>query len=120
MQAELINIAKRVSKEIKESRGKDRVPLNESKFMNWPVDIKVENQHPLLELLQTIFIRFKLVANVHQVALRSFSHVTNKYSVDVRLYEMADVWSKIQAVVRNSFSIFFHFSFDSFCIAFVN
>ncbi|CAG2064384.1 unnamed protein product, partial [Timema podura] len=52
----------------------------------------------LLELLQTVFEQFRCVAAAHAVALRSFSFVADKYHIDVRLYEMPDVWSKVQAV----------------------
>nr|CAD7203089.1 unnamed protein product [Timema douglasi] len=54
----------------------------------------------LLELLQTVFEQFRCLAAAHAVALRSFSFVADKYHIDVRLYEMPDVWSKVQAVLQ--------------------
>lgn len=53
----------------------------------------------LLELLETIFDQFRKVAEGHAIVLKHFSRTAEKYKLDVRLYEMADVWSKIQTVV---------------------
>lgn len=53
----------------------------------------------LLELLLTVFDQFRAVAAVHSVALQSLRRAAEKYRVNVRLYEMADVWAKLQAVV---------------------
>jgi hypothetical protein len=53
----------------------------------------------LLELLQTVFDQFRQVAAAHASVLRSFARAADKHHIDVRLYEMPDVWSKVQAVV---------------------
>lgn len=53
----------------------------------------------LLELLETVFDQFRCVAAAHASVLRSFSRAADRHHIDVRLYEMADVWSKVQAVV---------------------
>jgi hypothetical protein len=53
----------------------------------------------LLELLETVFDQFRCVATAHTSVLHSFAHAADKHHIDVRLYEMADVWSKVQAVV---------------------
>ena len=57
------------------------------------------NTHLLLELLQTVFDQFRRVAAAHASVLRSFARAAEKHHIDVRLYEMPDVWSKVQAVV---------------------
>ncbi|XP_069698515.1 exocyst complex component 4 isoform X1 [Periplaneta americana] len=54
----------------------------------------------LLELLQTVFDQFRHVAAAHASVLRSFSRAADRHRIDVRLYEMPDVWSKIQAVLQ--------------------
>jgi hypothetical protein len=53
----------------------------------------------LLELLQTVFDQFRQVAAAHASVLHSFARAADKHHIDVRLYEMPDVWSKVQAVV---------------------
>lgn len=104
MQTELLTIIARTSKKIKEIA--DNQPVSIKPISNENPEIKisassnaVEKQSLLLDLLQTVFEQFRLVAATHATALRSFSHVVKKYNLDVRLYEMPDVWSKIQAVV---------------------
>lgn len=67
----------------------------------------------LVELLETIFEQFSCVARSHASILQSFSRVSEKYRVDICLYEMADVWSKIQAVVRCN--IYFIYTFVCVC-----
>nr|CAD7403523.1 unnamed protein product [Timema cristinae] len=59
----------------------------------------------LLELLQTVFEQFRCLAAAHAVALRSFSFVADKYHIDVRLYEMPDVWSKLQLLLTDYLDI---------------
>ncbi|XP_046385414.1 exocyst complex component 4 [Ischnura elegans] len=54
----------------------------------------------LLDLLQTVFDQFRLIAAAHACILQCFCRATEKYRIDVQLYEMVDVWSKIQAVVQ--------------------
>lgn len=41
------------------------------------------------------------MAAVHAVALQSLRRAAEKYRINVRLYEMADVWAKLQAVVSS-------------------
>ena len=107
MQTELLNIVTRATKSIRESGGYKGIMKN-------PPQIKIgdkslfepetEGQSLLLELLQTVFSQFRLVVSAHSTALRSFSHVTKKYNLDIRLYEMVDVWSNIQEVVSLLFT----------------
>ncbi|KAK6635581.1 hypothetical protein RUM44_000835 [Polyplax serrata] len=54
----------------------------------------------LLELLDIIFDQFRKVAEGHSIVLKYFAKTADKYKLDVKLYEMADVWSKIQAVLQ--------------------
>ncbi|XP_021936020.1 exocyst complex component 4 isoform X2 [Zootermopsis nevadensis] len=54
----------------------------------------------LLELMQTVFDQFRQVATAHASVLRSFARAADKHHIDVRLYEMPDVWSKVQAVLQ--------------------
>ncbi|XP_015592198.1 exocyst complex component 4 isoform X2 [Cephus cinctus] len=104
MQTELLNIIARTSKQIKESA--EHQPILPRPVITDSTEIKVTSnngsgsQALLLELLQTVFEQFRLVAGAHSTALRSFSYVVKKYNLDVRLYEMPDVWSKVQAVLQ--------------------
>ncbi|XP_008550620.1 exocyst complex component 4 [Microplitis demolitor] len=101
MQTELLNIIARTSDTIKANAGKSMPKSDVNGVRINDIDIKDSNgQSALLELLQTLFDQFKLIANAHSMALRSFSHVCKKYNVDVCLYEMPDVWSKIQTVLQ--------------------
>ncbi|KAG8226930.1 hypothetical protein J437_LFUL004648 [Ladona fulva] len=63
-------------------------------------DQNVPQGKPLLEFLQTVFEQFRLIAAAHSFILQCFKRTAEKYHVDVQLYEMVDVWSKIQAVVQ--------------------
>ncbi|PNF38735.1 Exocyst complex component 4 [Cryptotermes secundus] len=54
----------------------------------------------LLELLQTVFDQFRCVAAAHASVLHSFAQAADRHRIDVRLYEMPDVWSKVQAVLQ--------------------
>lgn len=67
-------------------------------------DMLSGNSQPrfLLELLETIFQQFRLVANMHKMVLRNLNRVI-KSGVLIRgeqMYDMTDVWSKIQAVIE--------------------
>ncbi|XP_056004909.1 exocyst complex component 4-like isoform X4 [Ostrea edulis] len=56
----------------------------------------------LLDLLENIFHQFRFVAHMHKVVLRNLHRIIVS-GVPVRqecLYDMTDVWSKIQAVVE--------------------
>ncbi|KAH0550385.1 exocyst complex component 4 [Cotesia glomerata] len=102
MQNELLNIIARTSDSIKANADKmmPKSDVSGVRIINHADGEENNGQSALLELLQTIFDQFRMIANAHSMALRSFSHVSKKYSVDVRLYEMPDVWSKIQAVLQ--------------------
>jgi hypothetical protein len=64
-----------------------------------PHSLSARSMPPLLELLQTVFDQFRRVAAAHTSVLHSFAHAADRHHIDVRLYEMPDVWSKVQAVV---------------------
>ena len=132
MQTELLKIIARTSDQIK--RNPEKQATTEKSVSSQNMEIKIiggssptESQTLLLELLNTVFDQLRLVAGAHSMALRSFSHVIRKYSLEVRLYEMPAVWSRIQAVVSllrtNWFFIFlratknFHFFFFTVAIA---
>lgn len=95
MQTQLLNIVSRTSEQIKKSAN------NTPKCGGESGGVAADNSQPLLvQLLHTVFEQFRSVAFAHGTALRSFSHVCKTYNLDVRLYEMPDVWSKIQAVLQ--------------------
>ncbi|XP_012280945.1 exocyst complex component 4 [Orussus abietinus] len=102
MQSELLNIIAQISRETLKSASNlittNKIIPVQTTAIN---GIKTSrNQSVLLELLQTIFEHFRLIAAAHSTALRCFSNAVKKYNIDIRLYELADVWSKMQAVLQ--------------------
>lgn len=53
----------------------------------------------MLELLLTLFEQFRAVVTAHACCVQSLRRAAEKHRQPVRLYEMADVWAKLQAVV---------------------
>ncbi|XP_043286055.1 exocyst complex component 4 isoform X2 [Venturia canescens] len=105
MQTELLNIIARTSDQIKRNQNKQATVNKQMVSQNMEILVSgtnnpTEGQILLLELLNTVFDQMRLVAGAHSMALRSFSHVIQKYNLQVRLYEMPDVWSRIQAVLQ--------------------
>ncbi|KAK0167148.1 hypothetical protein PV327_004582 [Microctonus hyperodae] len=105
MQSELLKIIAQTTNQIKTNSEKSSMtpikPLStELSTVKITHNNENENHSLLLDLLQTIFEQFRLIVNAHTMALRSFSFVCKKYNLDVRLYEIPDVWSKIQAVLQ--------------------
>lgn len=58
-----------------------------------------EGSQLLVELLETVLDRFRRVATSHALFLRCISKTCTKHNMVVRLYDMTEVWGKIQAVV---------------------
>ncbi|XP_043943253.1 exocyst complex component 4 [Protopterus annectens] len=64
-----------------------------------------ENQpRLLLDLLELLFIKFNAVAAAHKIVLGQLKQIVASSSVpqesEIKLYEMADVWVKIQSVLQ--------------------
>lgn len=58
-------------------------------------------QHPLLELLESLFEQFKLVAEAHGLLLKSYSNVVQRYSTAAtKLYDVPDFWTHAQVVLQ--------------------
>lgn len=63
--------------------------------------VNSQQSHPLPELLYTLLDQFRRIAEGHGFMLKRISQTCEKYNVkNIRLYEIADVWSMVQAVVR--------------------
>ncbi|XP_037788643.1 exocyst complex component 4-like [Penaeus monodon] len=54
----------------------------------------------LQELLQVVFEQFRLVVAAHQSILGSMRSSADKHGIEVHLYSMPDVWSKVQAAMQ--------------------
>lgn len=58
----------------------------------------------LLELLELLFEKFNAVAAAHAVVLghlqQTVASPSSQYDGDIKLYDMADVWVKIQDVLQ--------------------
>lgn len=50
-------------------------------------------------LAQVVFEQFRLVVAAHQSILGSMRSSSDKHGIEVHLYSMPDVWSKVQAAV---------------------
>lgn len=56
--------------------------------------------HPLLELVELTYKQFKLIADAHAMLLKNYLSVTQRHSIIVKPYDIADYWTQAQAVVR--------------------
>ncbi|KAM4748552.1 exocyst complex component 4 [Rhinophrynus dorsalis] len=68
-------------------------------------NVTQENQpRLLLELLELLFDKFNAVASAHSVVLghlqQTLASPTNQQDGDIKLYDMAEVWVKIQTVLQ--------------------
>lgn len=55
--------------------------------------------HPLLELVELTYKQFKLIAEAHGMLLKNYLSVTQRHSIVVKPYDIADYWIQAQAVV---------------------
>lgn len=59
-----------------------------------------QTNHPLPELLYTLLDQFRRISEGHGFVLKRFGQTCEKYNIkNMRLYEISDVWSMVQAVV---------------------
>lgn len=99
MQAELTSVINKIANNILEgSQNISNLAIHADLNRNNDVNQK----RPLLQLLETVFELFRKIASSHSIVLGNFNKVVEKNRIDIRLYEMPDVWSKIQAVVSES------------------
>lgn len=70
--------------------------------------------HLLLDLVHLLFQEFKCVASAHECLLghlkskRKLYQTKQQNQSEITLYEMADIWSKVQAVVSITYLIIFN------------
>lgn len=57
----------------------------------------------LLELMQTLFDQFRNISQAHSIFLNLANKAKKTYKYDLKLYELKDVWMKIQYVVSKYF-----------------
>lgn len=58
--------------------------------------------HPLPELLYTLLDQFRRIAEGHRYVLKRMGQTCEKYNFkNIRLYEISDLWSMVQAVVSS-------------------
>lgn len=60
-----------------------------------------EEQHPLLELLDSLFEQFKAVAEAHALLLKSYANVIPRYSLATKLYDVPEFWVHAQVVLQS-------------------
>lgn len=61
--------------------------------------------HPLLELVELTYKQFKLIADAHAMLLKNYLSVTQRHSIIVKPYDIADYWTQAQGVVCLSFNL---------------
>ncbi|XP_049784437.1 exocyst complex component 4 isoform X1 [Schistocerca cancellata] len=100
MQSELLAVLSRVTQQVQD-HSSSNAPL-QLPTSNIPVLTSVPSTGPafLLELFSSVFVQLRCITTAHASLLHIFSCIAEKHHVDVHLYEMADVWSKIQAVLQ--------------------
>nr|XP_045594627.1 exocyst complex component 4-like isoform X1 [Procambarus clarkii] len=99
MQKELGIIIQRTTQQIVEyhpSAPPDDPPVS------GPAYLKADSREAKLlqELLQVVFDQFRLVVAAHQSVLVSMRASSDKHGIEVLLYTMPDVWSKVQASLQ--------------------
>lgn len=63
--------------------------------------------HPLIELVELTYKQFKLIADAHAMLLKNYLGVTQRHSIVVKPYDIAEYWTQAQAVVSyHSFNLF--------------
>ncbi|KAK4309465.1 hypothetical protein Pmani_018910 [Petrolisthes manimaculis] len=67
-----------------------------------PAYLKADSREAKLlqELLQVVFEQLRLVVAAHQSVLVSLRTSVDKHAIEVHLYSMPDVWSKVQAALQ--------------------
>lgn len=65
-------------------------------------DGPVDNPHMLLHMLEIVCKKFSLISQAHEHVLSNFKRVVRKSDIhsDVKLYDMSEFWSKVQAVLQ--------------------
>lgn len=63
-----------------------------------------DTTHPLVDLLSVLTEQFRAVVGAHRTVLTQLARASQSHHVRLSLYDLPDVWSRIQAVV-NSFTI---------------
>lgn len=61
---------------------------------------------PLVDLLTMLIEQFKLIAGAHKTVLSHMSKAAQSHKVRLNLYDLSDVWCRVQAVV-SMYSFFF-------------
>ncbi|XP_078533596.1 exocyst complex component 4 [Lissotriton helveticus] len=97
-------IKDRLEQELKQIVKRSTTQVSDSGYQKGE-NVPQENQpRLLLELLELLFDKFNAVASAHAVVLAhlqlTVASPTSQQDGDVKLYDMADVWVKIQAVLQ--------------------
>lgn len=69
-----------------------------------------DEQHPLLELLDSLFEQFTAVAEAHSLLLKSYSSAMPRNALTTKLYDVPDFWLHAQEVLENVLSDYLEIS----------
>uniref|UniRef100_A0A1B6EHB1 Exocyst complex component Sec8 n=3 Tax=Clastoptera arizonana TaxID=38151 RepID=A0A1B6EHB1_9HEMI len=78
MQVELLKLVERTSRQL--------VPSDTS--------------HPLVDLLTMLIEQFRLITSAHKLVLSQLSKAAQSHKVHINVYDLSDVWCRIQAVMQ--------------------
>ncbi|XP_069485726.1 exocyst complex component 4 [Ambystoma mexicanum] len=97
-------IKDRLEQELKQIVKRSTMQVSDSGYQKGD-NVSQDNQpRLLLELLELLFDKFNAVASAHAIVLAhlqlTVASPTSQQDGDVKLYDMADVWVKIQAVLQ--------------------
>lgn len=96
MHTELMSIISNASKYVLES-GQSVTTISITTDGSRQIDH--QSKRLLSELFEIIFEQFRKISTGHSVVIKYFGSTAEKYRMDIKLYEITDVWNKIQAVV---------------------
>ena len=63
-----------------------------------------DTTHPLVDLLSMLTEQFRAIVGAHRTVLTQLARAAQSHHVRLSLYDLPDVWSRIQAVVSNGTS----------------
>lgn len=70
--------------------------------LHYKQDKEKEEPKRLLQLLELLFNKFRCIVKAHELVLGLFKHIIfdSKVSIEVQLYSIDEVWSKMQSVLQ--------------------
>uniref|UniRef100_A0A8D2L106 Exocyst complex component Sec8 n=1 Tax=Varanus komodoensis TaxID=61221 RepID=A0A8D2L106_VARKO len=97
-------IQERLEQELKQIVKRSTTQVADSGYQRGENIVQENQPRLLLELLELLFDKFNAVATAHAIVLEHLQQTvaspSSQYDGDIKLYDMADVWVKIQDVLQ--------------------